>query len=153
MHVGKVFGGGGGWYGEVLWIGKCSSALISMAPSQDAPEPSETSPQATTPPMPQATTPPMPPVAAPSNSTYPQAPHVAPYLDRDVSRFLPSTTPTWQQPKWTGPPTPATPMDQLIGMGFANRELNNSLLAKHNNNIQAVLNELLDERNSEAVRV
>lgn len=69
-----------------------------------------------------------------------------------MARFLPNSA-TWEQPKWGGPPTPSTPMDRLIGMGFANRELNSQLLEKHNNNIQAVLNELLDGRDSEAVRV
>eukprot|EP00731_Ephydatia_muelleri_P019955 Em0012g780a len=109
---------------------------------EDAPEPSEPRPRSATQQAPPSSTP---------NST-PQAPHIPSYLDRDVARFLPNSA-TWEQPKWGGPPTPSTPMDRLIGMGFANRELNSQLLEKHNNNIQAVLNELLDGRDSEAVRV
>ena len=35
-------------------------------------------------------------------------------------------------------------MDELIGMGFCNRKLNEELLNKYPNNINAVLTELLD---------
>ena len=54
----------------------------------------------------------------------------------DVSHLVPL--------RWDGPKTPATPMDRLIGMGFADRQLNAQLLEKHNNNLTEVLNELLD---------
>lgn len=55
----------------------------------------------------------------------------------DVSHLVPL--------RWDGPKTPATPMDRLIGMGFADRQLNAQLLEKHNNDLTAVLNELLDD--------
>eukprot|EP00731_Ephydatia_muelleri_P019956 Em0012g781a len=77
-------------------------------------------------------------------------------MAEQVGGTWPASSPTRQpgsSPSGGGPPTPSTPMDRLIGMGFANRELNSQLLEKHNNNIQAVLNELLDGRDSEAVRV
>ena len=35
-------------------------------------------------------------------------------------------------------------LEWLIGMGFADRQLNAQLLEKHNNNLTEVLNELLD---------
>ena len=56
----------------------------------------------------------------------------------DVSHLVPL--------RWDGPKTPATPMDRLIGMGFADRQLNARLLEKHDNNLGAVLNELLDDQ-------
>ena len=46
-------------------------------------------------------------------------------------------------PPWT-PKQPMSPMQQLINLGFGNRQLNDHLLHKHHNNIQAVVNELLD---------
>ena len=53
-------------------------------------------------------------------------------------------------PEWT-PPTEsepanqrrATPMDTLIEMGFANRELNVRLLEKHDNDLDKVIGELI----------
>ena len=54
----------------------------------------------------------------------------------DVSHLVPLC--------WNGPKTPASPMEQLIGMGFADQQLNTQLLDKHNNNLTEVLNELLD---------
>ena len=54
----------------------------------------------------------------------------------DISHLLPL--------RWDGPKTPATPMERLIGMGFADRQLNAQLLEKHNNDLTSVLNELLD---------
>ncbi|XP_070569571.1 LOW QUALITY PROTEIN: next to BRCA1 gene 1 protein-like [Ptychodera flava] len=50
------------------------------------------------------------------------------------------------RPEW--PPAkkqPSSPMDQLIDMGFCNRELNNKLLLKHNNNVERVVQDLLSE--------
>jgi hypothetical protein len=49
--------------------------------------------------------------------------------------------------RWDGPHAPATPMEQLVAMGFADRALNSQLLAKHNNVLADVLNELLDSQN------
>lgn len=40
--------------------------------------------------------------------------------------------------------TPASPMDQLIEMGFANRDLNRSLLQKYDNNVHQVVQELIN---------
>lgn len=55
---------------------------------------------------------------------------------KDVSEFL--------NRKWEGCREPTTPIEKLILMGFANRELNNRLLEKHHHNLPAVINELLD---------
>ena len=54
----------------------------------------------------------------------------------DISHLLPL--------RWDGPKLPATPMERLIGMGFADRQLNAQLLEKHGNDLTSVLNELLD---------
>lgn len=63
---------------------------------------------------------------------------------RDVSRLLNGSSAPYQPPPpWT-PKQPETPMQQLINLGFGNRNLNAQLLHKHNNSIQAVVNELLD---------
>ena len=56
--------------------------------------------------------------------------------DTDVSHHVPL--------RWDGPKTPASPTEQLIGMGFTDRRLNAQHLDKHNNNLTEVLNELLD---------
>ncbi len=48
---------------------------------------------------------------------------------------------------WDGPHIPATPMEQLIAMGFADRTLNEQLLQRHNHVVADVLNELLDIQN------
>ena len=48
--------------------------------------------------------------------------------------------------RWDGPHKPATPMEQLVAMGFADRELNSRLLEKHKNILSEVLNELLDQQ-------
>ena len=56
--------------------------------------------------------------------------------EQDISRYL--------NQKWAGPKPPETPMDQLVSIGFANRDLNSRLLKKHNNNLQLTLQELLD---------
>ena len=57
------------------------------------------------------------------------------HQESDTSRFIKKK---WEEPE------PATPMERLISMGFANRALNSRLLKKHGNNFDAVLNELLD---------
>lgn len=57
----------------------------------------------------------------------------------DVSHLLPQ--------RWDGPHQPGTPMERLVAMGFADRVLNQQLLEKHNNVIQEVLDELLDQQN------
>ena len=63
---------------------------------------------------------------------------------RDVSRLLNGHAGPYQPPPpWT-PKQPETPMQQLINLGFGNRQLNAKLLHKHSNSIQAVVNELLD---------
>ena len=63
---------------------------------------------------------------------------------RDVARLLNANSGPYQPPPpWT-PKEPETPMQQLINLGFGNRELNAQLLHKHSNSIQAVVNELLD---------
>ncbi len=49
--------------------------------------------------------------------------------------------------RWDGPHQPTTPMEKLVSMGFADRALNTSLLEKHSDNLQAVLEELLDRHN------
>ena len=49
--------------------------------------------------------------------------------------------------RWDGPHKPATPMECLVSMGFADRTANQRLLQKHNNCLEAVLNELLDNQN------
>lgn len=56
----------------------------------------------------------------------------------DVSHLVPL--------RWDGPKAPATPMERLIGMGFADRQLNARLLEKHDNDLTAVLNKLLDDQ-------
>lgn len=62
----------------------------------------------------------------------------------DVSRLLSSRQAPYQPPPpWT-PKEPESPMQQLINLGFGNRQLNTKLLRKHSNSIQAVVNELLD---------
>ena len=48
--------------------------------------------------------------------------------------------------RWDGPHLPATPMEQLVGMGFADRTLNAQLLEKHQDCVEGVLNELLDRQ-------
>ena len=40
------------------------------------------------------------------------------------------------QRQWSGPPLPDDPVEKLVAMGFANRELNRQLLQKHNNQLQ-----------------
>ena len=54
----------------------------------------------------------------------------------DVSHLIPQ--------RWDGPKAPSSPMEKLISMGFADRAFNEQILAKHNNDISMVLNELLD---------
>ena len=54
----------------------------------------------------------------------------------DVSHLIPQ--------RWDGPKAPSSPMEKLISMGFADRAFNEQLLAKHNNDVPMVLNELLD---------
>lgn len=49
--------------------------------------------------------------------------------------------------RWDGPRKPATPMEQLVAMGFADRALNASLLEKHGNVLDKVVNELLGQQN------
>ncbi len=49
--------------------------------------------------------------------------------------------------RWDGPHKPATPMEQLVAMGFADRTQNGRLLEKHENVLSKVLNELLDKQN------
>lgn len=56
--------------------------------------------------------------------------------DSDISRYV--------NQKWEGHKKPETPMDHLISMGYANRDLNSRLLKKHKNNLQQTLQELLD---------
>lgn len=55
--------------------------------------------------------------------------------ETDMTRFLNN--------KWE-PNTDKTPLDELVSMGFANRDLNRRLLEKHNNNLEHVIQELLD---------
>lgn len=57
------------------------------------------------------------------------------HQEPDTSRFIKQK---WDEPK------PATPMEELISMGFANRALNSRLLKKHGNDVQLVINELLE---------
>ena len=68
-------------------------------------------------------------------------------------------TPPQQQwtppPEWTPPPqpepanqTPATPMETLIEMGFADRQLNKQLLEKHNNDLDKVVQDLIQSSDS-----
>ena len=59
---------------------------------------------------------------------------------------LPAPKYTPPQTKWTVR-MPQEPMEKLVYMGFANRALNEQLLAKHNNHLRAVINELLDIQN------
>lgn len=62
----------------------------------------------------------------------------------DVSRLLTANSAPYQPPPpWT-PKAPESPMQQLLNLGFGNRQLNAKLLNKHGNSIQAVVNELLD---------
>jgi len=62
----------------------------------------------------------------------------------DVARLLHMQPAPYQPPPpWT-PRQPETPMQQLMSLGFGNRSINAKLLHKHNNDIQAVVNELLD---------
>lgn len=46
-------------------------------------------------------------------------------------------------------PRVLTPMDQLIEMGFANRDLNRELLEKHNNDVEAVVMEILQHADND----
>ena len=43
---------------------------------------------------------------------------------------------------------PETNMDKLISMGFANRNLNNQLLKKHDNDLDKVISSLLEQQES-----
>ena len=75
-----------------------------------------------------------------------------------TSTWTPSTT-TWTPPPdtWTPPtqssipsaPRVLTPMDQLIEMGFANRDLNKELLQKHNNDVEAVVVEIIQNADND----
>lgn len=86
-----------------------------------------------------------------SSQLYPELPpyHVPTMLapadnSHDVTRLLNASSAPYQPPPpWT-PREPETPMQQLINLGFGNRQRNARLLHKHGNNIQAVVNELLD---------
>ena len=50
------------------------------------------------------------------------------------------------RPQWQPPaPSQASPMDQLIEMGFGNREKNQALLDKHNDDVSRCVQELLHE--------
>ena len=40
-------------------------------------------------------------------------------------------------------------MDQLIEMGFANRDLNKELLQKHNNDVEAVVVEIIQNADND----
>jgi hypothetical protein len=50
--------------------------------------------------------------------------------------------------EWKAPDLPDDPVERLVAMGFGNRELNQQLLEKHNYQLQAVTNELLDLQNN-----
>ena len=58
-------------------------------------------------------------------------------------------------PTWTPPPPPPLPthlpsnMDRLIEMGFADREQNQSLLDKHENDLEKVVQELVQGMDNE----
>ncbi|XP_064646590.1 uncharacterized protein LOC135499640 [Lineus longissimus] len=59
---------------------------------------------------------------------------------------------TWTAPQsaWTPPqsepvPKESSPLDQLVEMGFANRDVNRQLLEKHNGNLEKVVSELLQQ--------
>lgn len=58
---------------------------------------------------------------------------------------LPAAKYTPPQTRWA-PKTPQEPMEKLVHMGFANRTLNAQLLAKHNDHLRAVINDLLDNQ-------
>lgn len=89
---------------------------------------------------------------APHQPSYPKLPSYSATMtpadnSHDVSRLLSAHSTTYQPPPpWT-PKQPETPMQQLINLGFGNRQLNAQLLHKHGNSIQAVVNELLDAQN------
>lgn len=89
-----------------------------------------------TPPNP-STTPPNNTTATPS-FTLPTPPELSDITcqESDTSRFLNN--------KWEGPKDAKSPSDNLVSMGFANRDLNRRLLEKHNGNLQQVIQELLD---------
>ena len=40
------------------------------------------------------------------------------------------------QREWKSPSLPDDPLEKLVAMGFANRELNKQLMQKHNNQLQ-----------------
>jgi len=72
---------------------------------------------------------------------------------KDASKWVRSQDVSqWVCREWGGPPPPRSPMERLVAMGFANRDLNARLLRKHNNQIQVVINELLDKQNWAATR-
>ena len=48
--------------------------------------------------------------------------------------------------RWDGPHRPTSHMEQLVSMGFADRELNTRLLEKHDNVLSKVVDELLDQQ-------
>lgn len=70
----------------------------------------------------------------------------------------PSDNSDWIPPTWN-PPTPSedtavasNPMDVLIDMGFANRELNADLLRRFGNNVDRVVQELISDSEWSATR-
>ena len=83
-------------------------------------------------------TPSAPPLVTPSAPPLPNPANISDITcqEQDISRYL--------NQKWAGPKPPETPMDQLVSMGFANRDLNSRLLKKHNNELQLTLQELLE---------
>jgi hypothetical protein len=87
----------------------------------------------------------------PSYSWQQCLPNVSQWLQRDVTQFVSSDNQEdvsgLLQQDWSSPSLPDDPVERLVAMGFANRELNRELLQKHNHQLQAVTNELLDRQN------
>jgi len=72
-----------------------------------------------------------------------------------ANTWTPPQQPTWSPPapQWTAPTTSpsdpeaegqSSPMDQLIAMGFADRQLNQQLLLSSDNNIETVVQKLVE---------
>ncbi len=57
--------------------------------------------------------------------------------------WTPTTT------EWSSSATSSNPHQQLIDMGFANRDRNAQLLEKHNNDVHAVISELIAENDND----
>ena len=83
----------------------------------------------------------------------PHSPPSPPPPNQDPSKWVHNPDVShWVSREWEGPPAPQTPMERLVAMGFADRELNARLLSQHQNQLQSVINELLDKQDWASTR-